>query len=117
MTVSALLRDVYDALRERTYFTRLELLEQSTNILKLRLYITSTLFVQIYRNDRLDTTNLVLVYNGQRLYARDELAGQWHRHPAEDPAQHDYTPEGQRAVAFDEFLNEIEFVLSRLNLP
>lgn len=117
MTVSTLLHDVYRALHERSYFVRLDLLEQSANILKLRPYITSTLFIQMYRNDRLDTTNFVLVYNGQRLYVRDELAGQWHRHPAEDPAQHDYTPEGQRVVAFDEFLDEIEFVLSRLNLP
>lgn len=117
MTVPTLLHNVYQALSERSYFVRLELLEQSANILKARLYITATLFVQVYRNDRLDTTNFVLVYNGQRLYARDELAGQWHRHPAEDPAQHDYTAEGQRTVALDEFLNEIEVVLTKMNLP
>lgn len=71
----------------------------------------------MYRNDRLDTTNFVLLYNSQRLYARDELAGQWHRHPAEAPTQHDYTPEGQRAVTLDEFLNETEVVLTTMNLP
>lgn len=40
MSVATLLQDVYLALRERSYFVRLELLEQSANILKLRLYIT-----------------------------------------------------------------------------
>ena len=43
------------------------------------LYISPELFVQIYRNDRFHTTNLALIYNGNRLFAHDELDGKWHR--------------------------------------
>ncbi len=117
MSTADFLRDASQALNVRTYFTRLDVLDQSANILKARLYITPTLFVQIYRNDRLYTTNLILVYNGQRLYARDELNGQWHRHPDANPAHHDHTPEGQRAVVLSEFLDEVEVILAGMNLP
>ena len=80
MNVSELAADLQKELRRRKYFLRLEILDQTPNLLKARLYISSELFVQAYRNDRYDTTNLVLVHGGQRLYARDQIDGQWHRH-------------------------------------
>ena len=67
-------------LKRRKYFVRMETLDQTASLVKIRLYITSALFVQVYRNDRYQTTNLVLIHNNQRLYARDELDSHWHRH-------------------------------------
>ncbi|MBN1887775.1 MAG: hypothetical protein JW850_07280, partial [Thermoflexales bacterium] len=72
---------------------------------------------QVYRNDRFDTTNLALIHNGQRIYARDQLGGRWHRHTVAAPCQHDATIEGCRAVTLSEFLDEVETVLAALGLP
>ena len=93
------------------------MLDHSASLLKVRLYITADLFVQVYRNDRFDTTNLVLMHNEQRLYARDQLAGAWHRHTPAAPESHDTGAEGRRPVNLGEFLDEVEDVLAALGLP
>lgn len=61
-------------LERRKYFVRMDVLDQTLSLVKIRLYISPDLFVQIYRNDRYRTPNFALIHNGQRLYARDELA-------------------------------------------
>ena len=104
-------------LERRKYFIQMEVLEQTLNLVKIRLYITVDLFVQIYRNDRYQTTNLVLIHNHQRLFARDELDGRWHRHTHDSPEEHDTSKEGRRAVEIGEFLDEVEQVLAVLGLP
>lgn len=82
-----------------------------------RLYLSPSLFVQVYRNDRFDTTNLALIHNNRRIFGRDELRNGWHRHPSHDPAVHDVSTEGRRDVTLVEFLDEAEAVLSELGLP
>ena len=93
MNVSQLSPALHQELRARSYFIRLDILDQSRAMLKVRLYIASDLFVQVYRNDRFDTTNLVLIHSGRRIYGRDQLAGQWHRHTVTAPQVHDCSPE------------------------
>ncbi|MCC7188019.1 MAG: hypothetical protein IT312_04685 [Anaerolineales bacterium] len=104
-------------LERRKYFVRMDVLEQTPSLVKIRLYISPDLFVQIYRNDRFQTTNLALIHNGQRLYARDELDGRWHRHTHRRPEEHDMSKEGRRPVELSEFLDEVEQVLAALDLP
>ena len=104
-------------LKRRKYFVRMDVLDQTLSLVKIRLYITPDLFVQIYRNDRYQTTNLVLIHNNQRLYARDELDSRWHRHTHLAPEEHDTSKEGQRPVEISEFLDEVEKVLATLDLP
>ena len=117
MNAHDLLSGLRHEARDRAYFTHVEILEQSTSLIKARLYISADLFVQVYRNDRFDTTNLVLIHNGQRLYARDQLGGIWHRHTATAPLLHDTGPEGRRPTTLGEFLDETETVLASLGLP
>jgi hypothetical protein len=95
----------------------MDVLEQTLNLVKIRLYISPDPFIQIYRNDRYQTTNFALIHNGQRLYARDELDGVWHRHTYRGPEEHDKSKEGKRAVEISEFLDEVERVLAELDLP
>lgn len=104
-------------LERRKYFVRMDVLEQTLSLVKIRLYISPDLFVQIYRNDRYQTTNLALIHNSQRLYARDELDGRWHRHTRRRPEEHDTSKEGRRSVELGEFLDEVEQVLAALDLP
>jgi hypothetical protein len=75
MSVSQLLAALHQEAKNRAYIKRIELLDRSPNLLKARLYLSPDLFVQVYRNDRFDTTNLVLIHSGRRLYARDQLGG------------------------------------------
>ena len=111
----------FDALRReapsRAYILRLDILDHSRSMLKARLYISPDLFVQVYRNDLYDTTNLVVLYGGRRIYARDQLGGRWHRHSAEAPDVHDTSADGSRSVELTEFLDEAEAVLAAMGLP
>ncbi|GAB4489992.1 MAG: hypothetical protein Fur0016_17690 [Anaerolineales bacterium] len=79
--------------------------------------ISAGLFVQIYCNERYQTTSLALIFNGNRLYARDELDGRWHRRLHTAPDEHDLSLEGQRIVSLTEFLDEVETILAELDLP
>jgi hypothetical protein len=117
MTVADLLTALQTEATHRAYVRRLDLLELTPSLIKARLHVTDELFVQVYRNDRFDTTSLALIQNGQRLYGRDQLGGVWHRHAADAPDLHDTSPLGQRAVTLPEFLNEVENVLADLGLP
>ena len=62
-------------------------------------------------------TNLVVLYGGRRIYARDQLGGRWHRHSAEAPDVHDTSADGSRSVELAEFLDEAEAVLAAMDLP
>jgi len=104
-------------LKRRKYFVRMDVLEQTLSLVKIRLYISPDLFVQIYRNDHYNTTSLILIHNGQHLLARDELVGRWHRHTHFAPEDHDTSDDGRRPVTVEEFLDEVETVLVALDLP
>lgn len=117
MTVAQMLPALAQALRERAYLHGVEILEQSRNLLKARLHVAPNLYVQVYRNDRFDTTNFALIHNDRRIFGRDHLNGHWHRHPLGAPEVHDKSAEGQRTVDLPEFLDEVEAILSALELP
>ena len=117
MNVAALLATVHKEAPARVYIARLEILDQGRTLLKVRLHIAPDLFVQVYRNDRFDTTKFVLIYGGRRLYACDQLGGEWHRHTATAPQVHDTSPERRRPVELAEFLDEVESVLTAMRLP
>jgi len=117
MSVPELLLALHREAGNRSYVIRLDVLDQSATMLKARLVVSPDLFVQVYRNDRFDTTNLVLIHNGRRLYARDQLSGVWHRHTAVAPHVHDDSVEGRRPIALSEFLDEVETVLAAMDLP
>jgi hypothetical protein len=61
--------------------------------------------------------NLVLIYNGQRVYARDQLGGVWHRHTTVEPDLHNGSPEGRQSVTLAGFLDEVEIILAEMGLP
>ncbi len=103
-------------LRSDPGFLRIEVLDHTRHIIKARLYFDSDLFIQVYRNDKTDVTNFLLMYGGRRIYARDEKWSVWHRHPVDRPDSHDFSPEGQREVGFREFIVEVYAVLEGLSL-
>ena len=90
--------------QQRPYIRRLEILEQTSSLVKARLIISTDLFVQLYRNDRFDSTSMALIHNQRR-------------NRAADPEAHDRSLEGRQASSLGEFLDEVELVLAELGLP
>lgn len=117
MNVTELIAALQAELKRRKYFVCMEVLEQTLSLIKVRLYISPDLFIQIYRNDRFNTTSLALIHNGERVFARDELDGHWHRHTHNTPEEHDISLEGSKTVKLGGFLDEVEIVLAALDLP
>ena len=111
-SILAVLRDLTDD----PLFARIEILDLTRSLIKARLYLRQDLFIQVYHNDRSQITNLLIVLEGQRVFARDQIRGSWHRHPFENSAEHDTGSEGQRAVTFLEFIEEARQLLVEAKL-
>jgi hypothetical protein len=80
------------------------------------LYVDVECFIRVYANTAKQLTSYTLVLNRSRIYGRDCEGRLWHRHPAEASEQHDFTPDGQRAVTLEEFLREAQQVLQKRGL-
>ena len=100
----------------RPYFAWLNVLDMGEHFIKARLYVRQDIFIQVYRNDQTQLTNFVLILGGQRVYGRDEIGGIWHRHPFDDPVQHDRSDEGSKALTLSEFIEEVMEILTELEL-
>ena len=116
MNTSQSLFEELQIIRNTPLVDFVQILDMGRYTFKARLYIQSDLFVQIYRNELYDTTNLVLILGRKRIYGRDALNGEWHRHPMENPALHDTSAEGGKEVNLMAFWQEVEEVLAKLKL-
>jgi hypothetical protein len=115
-SVNDILADAHAALDLYPYYADLAVLSRGKNHCKIRLLIRENLFVQANRNVLAAITNFALIHEGQRLFGRDEYHGQWHVHPVENPAQHDRSVAGQKAVTLAEFLAEVDIICRRTDL-
>ncbi|ODS42780.1 MAG: hypothetical protein MSIBF_05700 [Candidatus Altiarchaeales archaeon IMC4] len=93
------------------FFLRVEILAKTENAVKIRINLSGNIFLQFYYNQESNTSNYVLVGWNRRLYGRDSVGGRWHRHPADNPDEHDTSKDGKREVSPDEFLEEALHVL------
>jgi hypothetical protein len=116
MQIADRIRESETAARRYPFVRQIIKIDETYYSVKYRLTVAPDLFIQLYFNERSGTAGLVLVYRRERLYGRDCESGGWHCHPIEDPAVHDASPEGRRAVSVDEFLGEVQDILVRENL-
>ncbi|MEK9148785.1 MAG: hypothetical protein AAB267_01920, partial [Candidatus Desantisbacteria bacterium] len=63
-----------------------------------------------------NNTSFTLIFEDERLYARDEINGNWHRHSLENPDFHNGTPDGSKEVNLSEFYRESLEILARENV-
>lgn len=110
-SVDSLLREL-DVIRKSGVADSVLVIDHGRYTLKARIFIRPDLFVQVYRNDRFNTTSFALVLGNQRIYGRDLLGGSWHRHPFEDPGIHQPTPEEMPTLL--NFWRETEELLSEI---
>lgn len=112
MTPEAFERRVRDESRQFAFVREVVTLDRTTNTVKLRLFITSDCFVQIYTNLHKDLLSYTLVLRRTRIYGRDNDGKGWHRHPHSTPESHDFSDEGARPVTLTEFLEEVQQILT-----
>ena len=100
--------------RDFSFVSSIETLLRTPATLTMRFRITGRCFIQLYHNSNKHLWSYALVLGDNRIFGRDCEGGQWHRHPFEAPDSHDRSPEGQKAVTFRIFLEEVQDVLVQL---
>jgi hypothetical protein len=109
-------RDVRRAAAEWVFIREVETVDKTEHAVKMRLHVDTDCFVQVYANVQKGLVSYTLVLNRYRILGRDCEGGIWHQHAHSAPDQHDFSPEGQRAVSLDEFLSEAQHVLQEEGL-
>ena len=111
MSIDELILEAMQAKDHFWFVPALEIVERTNATVTLHFTISPNLFVQVYFSSRSGRFNLALIGASRRLYGRDREQGQWHRHPFEQPAQHEPTPEGVSPQPVHQFLAEVETIL------
>lgn len=112
MTTDAFEYRVRNEARQFAFVREIVTLDRTANTIKLRLFITSDCFVQIYANLHKDLLSYTLVLRQTRIYGRDNDGKGWHRHPHSAPESHDFSNEGARSITLMEFLEEVQQILT-----
>ena len=116
VTINLFEAQVHGVASRFSFVRRVITLDKTANSIKLRLHITTGCFVQIYTNVQKKLVNYVLILDRGRIYGRDCDGGAWHRHPYENPAAHDFGPEGAKEISLEEFLIEVQQILQKEGL-
>ncbi len=90
----------------------LRIVEKTKSILKARLHFSEELFMQIYENIKRSKKSYALILNDRRIFGKDYLFGQWHRHPFENPEEHDVSESGKKSATIEEFITESIYIVS-----
>jgi hypothetical protein len=72
--------------------------------IRIRIDLFTGGWIDVFYNQRTQTTAYVLIRNEKRIFGADNTGG-WHIHPFDDPSRHDplATP-----LSFADFISEIE---------
>ncbi|MEK7275383.1 MAG: hypothetical protein AAB110_09010 [Candidatus Desantisbacteria bacterium] len=111
-TINSLIAEIRNILSEKI-IQEVKVLDWQRSILKIRLYLFNDLFIQVYCNDRNSNTSFTLLFENERLYARDKIDGNWHRHPFENSDFHNGSPDGSKEVTLSEFYRETLEILAK----
>lgn len=116
MNIKEVRNQIVTAARDSPVITSTELIDETNYAVKYHLIIDQLTFVQVYHNVDTDTISYVLVRSLSRIYGRDCFDGIWHKHPFEDPHTHDFSIDGQKHCTIQDFLEEVEEILTEENL-
>ncbi|MEA3341374.1 MAG: hypothetical protein U9R15_15525 [Chloroflexota bacterium] len=112
MTLATFEQHIRDEARRFAFIRNVVALDRTANTVKLRLFIATGCFVQVYTNLHKDLLSYTLVLRRTRIYGRDNDGTGWHRHPHSAPNSHDFSDEGTRPVSLAEFLDEVQQILT-----
>jgi hypothetical protein len=116
MTIDALVIEALAA-KDRFWFVQtFKVIERTDATVTLHFIIDPGLFVQVFFSQRSGRLSFALISTSGRLYGRDREHGLWHRHPFEQPEQHEPTPTGMSPQPITQFLTEVEEILVKNDL-
>lgn len=96
---------------EWSFLRSVDTVDKTDYAIKLRLHIDTDCFIQVYANVEKGVFSYALVLNRSRIYGHDNEAGEWHRHPYQDPNSHDRSTEGRTEITLAQFLGEAQQIL------
>lgn len=102
--------------KEYQFIISYEIEEKTVSILKAKMIFNENLFIQVYLNIRKPKISFSLIMNDIRLYGRDFLWGEWHRHPFDFPDSHDKSVEGTKEVPLKGFFLEVLHIIEKEDL-
>lgn len=108
MTIESVKRQIIQIGEKFRFINSINLIDETDFAVKFRFEIDSSTFIQIYHNTSTGTKNYILIRDLRRCYSRDCYDGKWHRHPFNDPSNHDFSLEGSKNVTLYDFLKEVE---------
>ncbi len=114
MNIDDFIREVEAA--ANFYSLKVEILARTKNAVKVRVLVTENIYIQLYYNQASKTRNYALVGWNRRLFGRDCIGGEWHKHPFENPDEHDFSGNGKREVSILEFFDEVFYLLRKSGL-
>jgi len=100
----------------KLYSLRAEILARTKNAVKVKVPITENIYIQLYYNQETGTKNYVLIGWNRRLFGRDCISSVWHKHPFENPEDHDFSEDGKREISISDFFEEVFKLLKENNL-
>lgn len=100
-------KHIYEIASKFAFIEKAETQLTTPHTVKIKLSITPTCFIQIYKNIQKEIKSYVVVSGNQRLFGRDCDGGAWHSHPIENPDGHDFSEDGLREVSLEDFLYEV----------
>ncbi|MFC1496369.1 hypothetical protein ACFL52_03035 [Candidatus Margulisiibacteriota bacterium] len=103
MKTSQIKEEIFTLCKDVSYFESFNVIEETSNTIKIRLTVSNNCFVQIYINTKKRLKNYVLVFNGQRIYGCDNDGKKWHIHPWKNPSKH----KNSKEINLKEFLFEV----------
>ncbi len=111
LSIEEIEREIRKAASRFPFIQDTKTLLKTACTIKIRLNVSEECYIQIYRNIQKNLAGYVAVLGCERIYGRDCDGGLWHRHREDDPSSHDFSHEGKREVAIDEFLSETQEIL------
>ena len=103
MELKGFLSDLVSSLARLDFVSTIDLRTEVCTV-KGRVYFTDHGFLEVYFNEQTQTVAVAWIEGEQRKWGidRDNLRG-WHRHPLENPAEHEQIP----AMSIDDIINEL----------
>ena len=96
-------RHIIDTSAQSPVVIGIESLLLEEPVLKLRVHLGASLFVDVFLNAETGKTSFALIKDGQRIFGADNTRG-WHVHPCGSPARHCPCD----ATSFASFLRQVE---------
>ena len=109
LNVEQFRREVNRICAKSEIVVRMTIISESDHHLRLRIFLATFSFVDVYYNPKNGKTAFAQIQRGRRIFGADNTDEIWHWHPLENPEVHQLV---DHEITFAEFLRQVETHLS-----